>query len=517
MKQLLPWIIVLVVAGIAAYFFLFQEAAETGPDLNDPKLIANIEYSCSYCHAMPKSSSIPLDLWHHEIKRAYSFIKASDIDQSRVPDMEITLAYFESDAPEEFEIWKSPSDYVASPLEFAPRNLEQLQSGIPGISNIQILERMNKQPEVILSDMRNGLLWSKSLSDYNSPLQPLGKVKHPARVAVADFNQDGVQEMVVADLGSMATVNDTVGALWLMSYDVKTKQYELDALMINCGRVADARPADFDGDGDVDLVVAEFGGQKNGGIFILTNESEKNKKPKFKKTKIDDRTGIIHVPTCDINGDGKTDFMALISQENEKIVVFINQGDGTFESETVYDSENPGYGSNGIKLVDMDNDSDLDVVFINGDTLDFQIYRPYHQIQWLENEGSFPFTHHSIMKFAGGMAVDAADLDNDGDIDLVAGAFLPFSIRNPGTFEDELKENPAPSLVWIEQTKPGEFEPHVLESGLYSHAAVTCYDLDGDGDQDILTGNFSLEGTMEKAIPMGPFKSLITIWENKLK
>ena len=73
-------------------------------------------------------------------------------------------------------------------------------------------------------------------------------------------------------------------------------------------------------------------------------------------------------------------------------MAFLNEGGGRFRKETIFAGPHPAYGSSGIQLVDMDGDGDLDVLYTNGDVMDPPpILKPYHGVQWLENEGRFPF------------------------------------------------------------------------------------------------------------------------------
>ena len=82
-------------------------------------------------------------------------------------------------------------------------------------------------------------------------------------------------------------------------------------------------------------------------------------------------------------------------------------------------------------------------------------------------------------------ARQAADLDGDGDLDIVAAALLAGG--------SDVDEKTLPALAWLEQTKPGVFARHTIEMGFPRHATLDLGDIDGDGDLDIVTGNFSIE------------------------
>ena len=90
----------------------------------------------------------------------------------------------------------------------------------------------------------------------------------------------------------------------------------------------------------------------------------------------------------------------------------------------IYAAPHPNWGSSGIELVDLDKDGDLDVLLTHGDTFDDGIVKPYHGIQWLENTGGYPFVEHTLAQMPGVHRAQAADLDGDGDLDIVAAALL---------------------------------------------------------------------------------------------
>jgi hypothetical protein len=276
-----------------------------------------------------------------------------------------------------------------------------------------------------------------------------------------------------AEFGSVALLRQTSG-----------RQFEVIRLTPNIGRVADARPADFDGDGDLDIVVGEFGWRKLGSIRFLENVSQKPSDLKFEMRQIDPRHGTIHVPVVDLNGDGRPDFIALISQEFETVVAFLNQGNGEFTAEDIYVGPHPHWGSSGIEPLDFDGDGDLDVLMTNGDTLDDMKLRQYHGISWLENTGEFPFTRHPIDFYYGVHRAEAGDLDGDGDLDLAACSFLP------DLPDERLKALNLSGLVWYEQTSPGKFVGHPVVDGIRcDFPTLELGDLDGDGRLDIMVAN----------------------------
>jgi hypothetical protein len=401
------------------------------------------------------------------------------------PDMQQALAYYMAHAPERLaapEPWPAVSE---SPLTFTRQTMTLPDiSGTPAVSNVQLVDLDgDKKLDLIGTEMRQGVVFSGHPDRSGSVLTSIASIPHPSHVTLADVDKDGVLDLLVADLGTFFPEDHSKGAvIWLRGTGGgKFSGFWLDGWP----RVADVEAADFGGRGWNDLAVAAFGWRKTGRVAIMENRTTNPRQPSFTEHVIDPRTGAIHVIPTDLNHDGKTDFVALLAQEHETVVAYLNQGNFTFEQKVIYQAPHPNWGSTGIELVDLDKDGDLDVLLTHGDTFDDGLIKPYHGIQWLENKGTYPYTEHTIAGMAGVHRAVAVDLDGDGDLDIVACALLAAG--------SDIDEKTLPALVWLEQTKPGVFVKHTIETGTPRHATLDVGDINGDGLPDIVTGTFSIE------------------------
>jgi len=312
----------------------------------------------------------------------------------------------------------------------------------------------------------------------------LARLDHPAHLAPCDLDRDGAIDLVAADLGTFAPSDKLKGrVVWLRRTGAET--FEPQPLAEGLGRVADVEPGDFDGDGMTDLVVAEFGWQTAGRILLLRQVVGDGGAIRFETREIDPRHGSIHVTPCDLDGDGRLDFVALISQEHEVVEAYLNRVAGGFERHTLFDAGEPSWGSSGLHVVDLDCDGDLDVLCTNGDTFDSFHLKPFHGVSWLENTGRFPFERHALANLPGVHRAVAGDLDGDGDLDIAACAMIPSRMARRHaalTFD---------SLIWLEQTGPKEFTRHTLKHGSPNHAALEMGDFNDDGMLDLAVGEFA--------------------------
>ncbi len=454
-------------------------------------------FSCGACHGVPPPSALPRSKWESVITMMKQRIDAYGLTPAPSDEqVKAAIAYYLSAAPESL-----PALHVklpASAIMFAPAGFGspavQGAGPPPVIGHLRVVDLdQNHVPDVLVCDTTAGrVVWMAQRPDGAWVETTVGMGTCPSHAEVVDLDHDGRAEIVFSTLGGLTPTDDPVGTVEVVRNDGRGNAAQ-ERLLSGAPRVSDVRAADLDGDGDTDLAVAMFGMYATGGIGWL----ERTAPGSYELRTIERICGVSHVPVGDLDGDGRPDIAALVSQHHERIIVCFNRGGGKFDERVVYQAAHPLWGLSGIELVDLNKDGRLDILFTNGDALDFDTApKPYHGVQWLENVGEMKFAYHDIARLYGAYRAVAADLDGDGDLDVVVS-----SMTAPWQNED------AQSLVWFENDGRQGFSARGIANSPTSLVSIEVADFNGDGRPDIIAGGMYV---------MRPYGRVgrITMWTN---
>lgn len=317
-----------------------------------------------------------------------------------------------------------------------------------------------------------------SLDGRISWLVPPNSLASPCHAVPTDYDGDGDEDVAVAILGQVWPTDDHCGQVVILENN--NGEYSVRVLADHLRRVTDVQPADFDGDGDVDFVVAEFG-YLHGGILYLECQPDGS----YHTSRLLLLPGTIHVPVADFDNDGDIEFAAVISQDHEEVVLFDNPGGETFQPvpQRVWRSTNFDLGLAGMTADDLDQDGDVDLLLSAGDNLelDFPYPQAWHGCIWLENQGGRNFSAHQIGLLPGTYAAAIADLDQDGDRDVVLASMF-----------NDWQQPQTTSLAWLENDGTQNFRSWHL-AALPTHlCTVTTADLNRDGQPEIIAGSLQI-------------------------
>lgn len=184
----------------------------------------------------------------------------------------------------------------------------------------------------------------------------------------------------------------------------------------------------------------------------------------------DGTNGAADVYSADIDGDGDKDLISASFLDN-KIAWYENlDGQGNFGSQNVITTN--AEGANSVFAADLDGDGDMDVLSSS------YLYND-NKVAWYENiDGLGTFGPQQIFPLGSygntirTRSVVAADLDGDNDRDVIATSYDQIS--------------------WFENLDgQGLFDEKNPIGGADEPTSVSIHDIDGDGDNDILVSDYS--------------------------
>ena len=348
--------------------------------------------------------------------------------------------------------------------------------------------------DVLACDLvQHRVVWIRQSPRGTFTETPIGDtILAPAHAEGVDLDKDGDLDVLVASLGVLFPNNAKIGAVVILENHGNGK-FVNRVLVDQIARVSDVRAGDLDGDGDLDLAVAEFG-YNEGETRWMRNDGGW----RFVSTVLQSLSGPINVEIVDLDKDGDLDIVSLVSQEWEEVYAHVNDGKGRFVSKLIWGSTNDDFGSSWLTATDLDRDGDTDFLYSNGDGFDYATGggRPWHGVQLIENNGGLSFNVRRIADFSGASSPQPADLDGDGDLDIVV----------VSAYNDW--DNPsAQSLVWLENSGNLSFTLRPIAASPTHLISVGAADFNGDGRDELVTGGLHMNRPFDRL-------SRVTLWNH---
>ena len=293
------------------------------------------------------------------------------------------------------------------------------------------------------------------------------------RHLVGDVDNDGDLDIVI--------VKNLFGhLLWFENSGTPTdgQRWKRHVITTNLPGAYDVALADFNNDGNLDVAASSW---VLGNQFAWFENSGRSSDGQWTKHMIEENIRETRtIRAADFDGDGDDDLLGTV-RGIDQVCWYENTTSNQqikWLKHIIDDqSDCPAHGN----PVDMDGDGDIDIVMALGflfrpgskDKTDSQRSED-NQIVWYENNGvrHGRWKKHVVRdRFDDAFEATAADLDGDGDTDIAATTW-----RNPGR------------VAWFENSGDprGDWKYHPLKENWRSANQVIIADMNGDGKPDIV-------------------------------
>ncbi|MEP7230210.1 MAG: VCBS repeat-containing protein [Ginsengibacter sp.] len=483
-------VLLFLAASLAGYFSCTSSADKNkGNHIDDMASVKKGETLftnyCQSCHLLPDPKRLPKEVWETNILplmairmglKNQTYERQITQEEKAIEDANHLIPEKPIIADADYELIKQYVLYAApDTLPYAAERINRNKSITQFIRrNLPLDPSAPSMITGIKYNPANKLLWISNMYNqvftwqWGKGLLPVDKVNS----VVVDFTFYN-HNIYFTEIGSLMPTELSTGSF--ASFGTG----EARPLLDNLHRPVCSLMEDLDNDGIPEIIVGNFG--KNLGSLSLFKKAKNSNS--YQEQKLLPVPGCVKCFLIDMDGDGRKDIVALFAQADESVYIFFQKDNLQFEAKRVLRFP-PDYGTTDLVLTDYNKDGLMDMVTANGDNADYSIVlKNYHGIRVHINQGNNEFKETFFYPVYGATRVLAEDFDQDGDIDFAISCFYPdFGRLLPESFVYLQNDNSAKY----------QFTSFTNQSGLpVKSLTLEKADIDGDGDMDIILGNFA--------------------------
>ncbi len=419
------WVLWIIGLAFGTVWLVSFRAAEPGPD-SGAQLAKQY---CGSCHLMPNPKSLPKPIWQLgvlPVMGAYLGIRYLGHDPYRnLKPEEVALLKQEHLFPDEpvidVESWQKIVAYYVenAPEQTPPDSARQSRNQPLDLFTPKLIslgKTTGSMVTAIAFDTLRHELWvaePDKLYRWNATRGLTHNYDLPGTVVDVAF---GPAQTLLTEIGTLLPSELAKGTLFAFTGD------SLSAIRTGLHRPVFSLMADLNNDGTDEIISANYG-HRTGSLSVYTIQTGKGNG--YDETILLTQPGAVKCLVRDMNGDGRKDIVALFAQNDEAIYVFYQTGNLQFRAEKVLQFE-PQYGTSDFVLLDYNHDGIDDLAVVHGDNADYSYcLKPFHGLRVFLGQKNGRYAEAFFYPIYGATRLQADDFDQDGDIDFAVSAFFP--------------------------------------------------------------------------------------------
>ncbi|NER17386.1 FG-GAP repeat domain-containing protein [Spongiivirga citrea] len=383
---------------------------------------------CASCHIAPSIQSLPKDLWANAILpdmgarmgikdstyNKYEGLSFADIEavmKTGIYPLKPMLSNEDWDLLKDYIIENAPDSLVSTAPEITTSELNLFEPKPIALDENPGTFITHLEYNISDNTLKNGTIMG-GLFEYDFEEETNTRLGN-FQTGVVDYDiKDDVA--YVTEVGKLDPSDIPTGAI------IKKKGPSEIRLKNVLHRPVHTSLYDLNKNGKDELVVCEFGNLV-GELSVLVE----NEQGEYDKQTLLAQPGSIRTILEDIDNNGWVDIVAITSQGDESITIIYQDGPLDFRPEKVI-RFSPIYGSSWFELVDYNGDGFKDIITVNGDNADKSyVHKPYHGMRIHINDGKGHFEETYFYPLNGATRLLARDFDQDQDIDIALISTFP--------------------------------------------------------------------------------------------